>query len=59
MPRHPSILQETLNFWKQLEHVMKYFRAEEDPTARLPKNFISGFLEVGYGKVYAGQGSFG
>jgi hypothetical protein len=46
--RHWSILQETLNFWKQLEHVMKYFRAEEDPTARLPKNFISGFLEVGH-----------
>lgn len=26
---------------------MKYFRAEEDPSARLPKDFISGFLEVG------------
>ncbi|EEP78214.1 NADH-ubiquinone oxidoreductase 14.8 kDa subunit [Uncinocarpus reesii 1704] len=38
--------QETLNFWKQLSHVMKYFRAEEDPTARLPKNFMQGFLEV-------------
>ena len=25
---------------------MKYFRAEEDPTARLPKNFMAGFLEV-------------
>ncbi|KAI9721367.1 MAG: hypothetical protein M1828_005227 [Chrysothrix sp. TS-e1954] len=37
--------QETLNYWKQLNHVMKYFRAEEDPKARLPKNFISGFLE--------------
>ncbi len=40
-------LQETLNYWKQLEHVMKYFRQEEDPTAKLPNNFISGFLEVG------------
>lgn len=39
-------VQETLNFWKQLSHVMKYFRKEEDPTAQLPKNFISGFLEV-------------
>jgi len=37
--------QETLNYWKQLSHVMKYFRAEEDPSAKLPKNFISGFLE--------------
>jgi len=25
---------------------MKYFRVEEDQNARLPKNFISGFLEV-------------
>jgi hypothetical protein len=25
---------------------MKYFRKEEDPNARLPKNFIEGFLEV-------------
>lgn len=38
--------QETLNFWKQLTHVLKYFRAEEDPKAALPKNFIQGFLEV-------------
>ncbi|THV84782.1 hypothetical protein D6D29_02889 [Aureobasidium pullulans] len=37
--------QETLNFWKQLTHVLKYFRAEEDPKAALPKNFIQGFLE--------------
>ncbi|ETN40814.1 uncharacterized protein HMPREF1541_05094 [Cyphellophora europaea CBS 101466] len=37
--------QETLNFWKQLSQVMKYFRKEEDPTARLPKNFMQGFLE--------------
>lgn len=39
-------VQETLNYWKQLTHVMKYFRAEEDETARLPRNFMSGFLEV-------------
>ena len=25
---------------------MKFFRKEEDPNARLPKNFMSGFLEV-------------
>ncbi|ODM20404.1 NADH-ubiquinone oxidoreductase 14.8 kDa subunit [Aspergillus cristatus] len=37
--------QETLNFWKQLSHVMKYFRPEESPGARLPPNFVSGFLE--------------
>lgn len=39
-------LQETLNFWKQVTHVLKYFRAEEDPKAALPKTFIQGFLEV-------------
>ena len=38
--------QETLNFWKQLSHVLKYFRAEEDPKATLPKSFIAGFLQV-------------
>jgi len=38
--------QETLNYWKQLSQVMKYFRDEEDSNARLPKNFITGFLEV-------------
>lgn len=39
-------VQETLNFWKQLSHVLKYFRAEEEPKARLQSNFINGFLEV-------------
>jgi NADH dehydrogenase (ubiquinone) 1 alpha subcomplex subunit 6 len=38
--------KETLNYWKQLSHVLKYFRAEEEPKARLPNNFINGFLEV-------------
>lgn len=38
--------QETLNYWKQLTHVLKYFRAEEDPKARLPKTFIQSFIEV-------------
>jgi len=37
--------QETLNYWKTLPHVMKYFRAEEDPSAKLPSNFMQGFLE--------------
>ena len=41
-----AFLQETMNYWKQLNHVMKYFRAEEDPKGKLPQNFISGFLEV-------------
>jgi len=40
------LLQETLNYWKQLTHIMKYFRQEEEPRARFPKNFMSGFLEV-------------
>lgn len=39
-------LQETLNYWKQLPHILKYFRAEEDPNARRPQNFLTGFLEV-------------
>jgi len=41
-----DMCQETLNFWKQLSHVLKYFRTEEDPQARLPANFIEGFLQV-------------
>ncbi|KAL7771585.1 hypothetical protein CFE70_001532 [Pyrenophora teres f. teres 0-1] len=47
--RHRYVNQlktETLNFWKQLSHVLKYFRAEEEPKARLQANFINGFLEV-------------
>ena len=41
-------MQETLNFWKQISHVMKYFREQENPTARLPQNFMQGFLEVSF-----------
>jgi len=37
--------QETLNYWKQIPHVMKYFRESENPTARLPQDFMQGFLE--------------
>jgi NADH dehydrogenase (ubiquinone) 1 alpha subcomplex subunit 6 len=44
--------QETLNYWKQLSHVMKYFRAEEDPSARLPRTFVEGFLEVSGTDLY-------
>lgn len=40
------LLQETLNYWKQLPHVLKYFREKENPTARLPQSFMQGFLEV-------------
>jgi NADH dehydrogenase (ubiquinone) 1 alpha subcomplex subunit 6 len=43
---YANMEKETLNFWKQLSHVLKYFRAEEDPKARLPNNFINGFLEA-------------
>lgn len=39
-------VQETLNYWKQLPHVLKYFRETENPTARLPGDFMQGFLEV-------------
>ncbi|PQE12007.1 hypothetical protein CJF31_00000156 [Rutstroemia sp. NJR-2017a BVV2] len=37
--------QETMNYWKQLPHVLKYWRVEEDKNAKLPPNFITGFLE--------------
>jgi NADH dehydrogenase (ubiquinone) 1 alpha subcomplex subunit 6 len=47
-----DLIQETLNYWKQLTHVMKYFRQEEDPKARFPKSFISGFLEVFHPSKY-------
>ncbi|KAF2434922.1 NADH dehydrogenase, alpha subcomplex, subunit 6 [Tothia fuscella] len=40
-----SEFQETLNYWKQLNHVLKYFRIEEDPKAKLPSNFMGGFLQ--------------
>lgn len=40
------LLQETLNFWKQTSHVMKYFRDREDPKVELPRDFMQRFLEV-------------
>lgn len=39
-------IQETLNYWKQISNVLKYFREEEGTSVALPKNFMSGFLEV-------------
>lgn len=46
-------MQETLNYWKQLPHILKYFRAEEDPNARRPQNFMSGFLEVSFERIFS------
>ncbi|KAI1008100.1 hypothetical protein K3495_g142 [Podosphaera aphanis] len=40
-----SEFQETLNYWKQLPHVLKYFREDEEPNAKSPKNFMEAFLE--------------
>ncbi|KAI6251094.1 NADH-ubiquinone oxidoreductase [Erysiphe necator] len=37
--------QETMNYWKQVPHILKYFRPEEDPKSARPKNFINAFLE--------------
>ncbi|RPA87171.1 NADH-ubiquinone oxidoreductase 14.8 kDa subunit [Ascobolus immersus RN42] len=37
--------QETVNYWKQLPHVMKFFRAEEDPRARVSGAFMENFLQ--------------
>jgi len=38
--------QETMNYWKQIPQLMKYFRSEEDPRSQVPKDFMTGFLEV-------------
>lgn len=38
--------QETMNFWKQSNHVMSYFKEENfRGEHRLPSSFMSGFLE--------------
>ncbi|KAI5804030.1 NADH-ubiquinone oxidoreductase 14.8 kDa subunit [Peziza echinospora] len=39
--------QETLNYWKQVNHVMKYFQEEQDdPVAKVSgSGFMQGFLE--------------
>lgn len=37
-----------MNFWKQSNHVMSYFKEENfRAEKRLPTSFMSGFLEVG------------
>lgn len=38
--------QETMNYWKQLSHVAKYFTTDEPDRARLPSSFMQGFMEV-------------
>ncbi|KAF1823131.1 NADH dehydrogenase, alpha subcomplex, subunit 6 [Dissoconium aciculare CBS 342.82] len=40
-----SEFQETLNYWKQLTHVLKYFRADQTTETQLPKTFMQGFIE--------------
>lgn len=36
-----------MNFWKQMTHVMSYFKEENfRGDKRLPSNFMEGFLEV-------------
>ncbi|KUI65644.1 hypothetical protein VM1G_00690 [Cytospora mali] len=38
--------QETMNFWKQSNHIMSYFQEENfRGDKRLPSSFMSGFLE--------------
>lgn len=38
--------QETMNFWKQTNHMMSYFKSENfRGEKRLPSNFMTGFLE--------------
>lgn len=40
-------LQETMNFWKQTNHIMAYFKEENfRGDKRLPSSFMTGFLEV-------------
>lgn len=39
--------QETINFWKQQPHVLKYFQQEEATVEkRAPNDFLSRFLKV-------------
>lgn len=48
-----SEFQETLNYWKQLSHVLKYFQTDEDVKSKLPKTFMQGFIEVSRIRVIA------
>lgn len=39
--------QETMNFWRQTNHIMSYFKEESFKQGpKLPSSFIEGFLEV-------------
>lgn len=41
--------QETINFWKQQAHVLKYFEAEEATIKKpTPNDFLSRFIKVCY-----------
>lgn len=41
------VSQETMNYWRQATHIMSYFKEENfRGDKRLPKNFITGFLDV-------------
>jgi len=38
--------QETMNYWRQMTHIMSYFKEENfRGDSRLPPNFMTGFLE--------------
>lgn len=38
--------QETMNYWRQTNHIMQYFQGENYQGAKkLPSNFMEGFLE--------------
>jgi len=37
--------QETMNYWKQSTHVLKYFSDESPRAAEYPQSFLGGFLE--------------
>ncbi|KAK4190391.1 hypothetical protein QBC35DRAFT_80253 [Podospora australis] len=38
--------QETMNYWRQTNHIMDYFKEENfRGEKRLPSNFVQGFLE--------------
>jgi NADH dehydrogenase (ubiquinone) 1 alpha subcomplex subunit 6 len=47
--------QETINFWKQQAHVLKYFQTEEATIQKPAQNdFLSRFIKVGEYMVIAG-----
>ena len=41
-----SYPQETMNFWKQVPHVLKYFEGEENIKGKVPTSFVDSFLQV-------------